>query len=358
VLDQISSEAMDDELVHQSLRMVKRAGVPMDKTYLEKFTNELGKNDSEKRRKEALERKQWEEQRSTTQTGSDIADNVGGGRSALSRRDASANKPDLFMNSVVNPDSMATFVQDKTDLQNEMEGNVAKEAPGATNESMAASNRVSEMIATAGAGSSFDGESLGIGGLDDVLAQVKRRVWTPLAAPPQLLKELGIHPVRGLLLYGKPGCGKTLLARTLGNILSPMRPITVVSGPEIMDKFVGSSEKNLREIFDSPPDIYDRYRLGEKDGGEGIARAALHVIVMDEFDAVARTRGGRGGKGDQGDAGVARDSVVNQLLAKMDGVHPLPVPTLVVGLTNKRSLIEPGECSLFSFRWKVQKLSN
>jgi SpoVK/Ycf46/Vps4 family AAA+-type ATPase len=64
---------------------------------------------------------------------------------------------------------------------------------------------------------------------------------------------------------------------------------------------------------------------------------------MDEFDAVARTRGGRGGKGEQGDAGVARDSVVNQLLAKMDGVNPLPVPTLVVGLTNKRSLIEPGK---------------
>ena len=62
---------------------------------------------------------------------------------------------------------------------------------------------------------------------------------------------------------------------------------------------------------------------------------------MDEFDAIARTRGGRGGTGDQGDAGVARDSVVNQLLAKMDGVDPLIVPTLVIGLTNKRSLVEP-----------------
>ena len=58
---------------------------------------------------------------------------------------------------------------------------------------------------------------------------------------------LPIFTVRGLLLYGKPGCGKTLLARTLGGILSPMRPITVVSGPEIMDKFVGSSEKVRRK---------------------------------------------------------------------------------------------------------------
>ena len=58
---------------------------------------------------------------------------------------------------------------------------------------------------------------------------------------------------------------------------------------------------------------------------------------MDEFDAIARSRG----RSDAGDAGIARDSVVNQLLAKMDGVLPLTVPTLVIGLTNKRSLIEP-----------------
>jgi vesicle-fusing ATPase len=94
--------------------------------------------------------------------------------------------------------------------------------------------------------------------------------------------------------------------------------------------------------FDEPPDIYDFVRNGEADGGDSIAKTALHVIIMDEFDAIARARGGRGGTGDQqSDAGVARDSVVNQLLVKMDGVDPLVVPTLVIGLTNKRSLIEP-----------------
>eukprot|EP00591_Stephanopyxis_turris_P002257 CAMPEP_0195507934 /NCGR_PEP_ID=MMETSP0794_2-20130614/1273_1 /TAXON_ID=515487 /ORGANISM="Stephanopyxis turris, Strain CCMP 815" /LENGTH=761 /DNA_ID=CAMNT_0040634769 /DNA_START=391 /DNA_END=2676 /DNA_ORIENTATION=+ len=206
-----------------------------------------------------------------------------------------------------------------------------------------ANSRTSELIARAGAGSSFTGNELGIGGLDDVLSQIKRRVWVPLAAPPALLSDLGIKPVRGLLLYGEPGCGKTLLARCLGAILSPARPITIVSGPEIMDKFVGASEANLRAVFDHPPNVYPHFQQPghEEDDQSPIAKSALHVIVLDEFDAMARSRGGRGGSGEQGDAGVARDSVVNQMLAKMDGVDELCVPTLVIGLTNKRSLIEP-----------------
>ena len=101
---------------------------------------------------------------------------------------------------------------------------------------------------------------------------------------------------------------------------------------------MGSSEANLRSIFDSPPEIYDTYRIGTKDNGAALEKVALHVIVLDEFDAMARARGG---SGEQGDAGVARDSVVNQLLAKMDGVDPLVVPTLVIGMTNRRTLIEP-----------------
>jgi len=207
-------------------------------------------------------------------------------------------------------------------------------------ESEAAASRVADMIAQAGSGIAFEGTSLGVGGLDHVLEEVKTRIWTPLAAPPKLLKDLGIQPTRGLLFYGGPGCGKTLLASTLGNMLSPFRPITVVAGPEILDKFVGSSEQNLRAIFDSPPDIYEEYKRNETDGGVALGRAAVHVVVMDEFDALARSRGG-GGAGSQGDAGVARDSVVNQLLSKMDGVQPLVVPTLVIGLTNKRDLIDP-----------------
>jgi SpoVK/Ycf46/Vps4 family AAA+-type ATPase len=108
-----------------------------------------------------------------------------------------------------------------------------------------------------------------------------------------------------------------------------------------MEKFVGASEANLRAVFDNPPDVYKELQSTDEQYS-ALNRAALHVIVLDEFDAMARARGGKGGGGDsQGDAGVARDSVVNQLLAKMDGVDELVVPTLVVGMTNKRSLIEP-----------------
>ena len=329
-LERIEKEHKDDnpKEVDRAVRMIRRAGLSVDS---EKF---------EQRKNQTQERKQWEETNHTGQSG------IRRGRSALTTRtDSKVDHPFMgYVDSRLDPKSVA---EDKQNLERELNaeknGMDALTAPFADDdeEKVVASARVSNIIAQTGAASSFDGQTLGIGGLDDVLSEVRRRVWIPLAAPPQLLRELGIQPVRGILLYGKPGCGKTLLARRLGQILSPMRPYTLVSGPEVLDKFVGSSEKNLRNLFDNPPDIYDKYRLNESDGGKAIERAALHVIIMDEFDAIARTRGGRGGSGDQGDAGVARDSVVNQLLAKMDGVDPLPVPTMVIGLTNKRSLVDP-----------------
>ncbi|KAG7338816.1 ATPase family associated with various cellular activities AAA [Nitzschia inconspicua] len=308
---------------------------------LEQFQKEsdiMGKTDAEERRIEALKRKEWEQQyqqqqntpqqnnvddwRTQNQDSNNNNDDDRSsslrqeGLSALSRRQKNNNgRPDLFTPTVLDPDAIATIANDKNALQEELKSSdrsqslTGDQASSLTVEQ--ASARVSEMIARAGSGDAFDGQALGIGGLDSVLVEIKRRIWTPLAAPPQLLKELGIHPVRGLLLYGKPGCGKTLLASTLGSILSPFRPITVVSGPEVLDKFVGSSEKNLRAIFDEPPSIYDnfRLRLREPDG-------AKHWKMQ-------------------------RCMFRQPTTGKNDGVQPLKVPTLVIGLTNKRSLIEP-----------------
>lgn len=318
ILNQIRRESKVDSLTAKAIRLAERAGFPMDEN------QKLGENDPEPRRRRAEDRKQWEKFRENVEeVGNLVARGKNGPRSALSAREANNGKPDLFLGQM---DERLT--NDKSSDSDDIDP--------ATLEG--AQLRNSEIVAKSG--SQFDGETMGIGGLDDVLSQVKRRVWIPLAAPPILLNELGISPVRGLLLYGRPGCGKTLIARTIGRILSPSRPVTVVSGPELMDKFVGSSEQNVRRIFDDPPPIYDDARVHESDDGAALSKVALHVIIMDEFDAMARSRGGKAGNGDQGEAGVARDSVVNQILAKMDGVDPLPVPTLVIGMTNKRSLID------------------
>jgi len=321
ILNQIRRESKIETLTVTAYRLAKRAGFPLE------VWNELST-----REREAEERQKWERFRKTTE---EVGEMVGRGveqqeheqqaRSALSaRKQKSGQKPDLFLGQV---DSK---LDDSSNLKSREDDDINPDAI------QDAQLITSELVAQAG--SDFDGETMGIGGLDDVLSQVKRRIWIPLAAPPILLEELGISPVRGLLLYGRPGCGKTLIARTIGKILSPSRPVTVVSGPELMDKFVGSSEQNVRKVFDAPPPVYDHIRLRED--GEALSKVALHVIILDEFDAMARARGGKSGSGDQGEAGVARDSVVNQILAKMDGVDPLPVPTLVIGLTNKRSLID------------------
>jgi SpoVK/Ycf46/Vps4 family AAA+-type ATPase len=187
---------------------------------------ELGRTDEAERRALASERKTWEASRIYSET---------------DRKDDDVS----FDFSEVGSRSRSPFAAAADKLALEMElrepfdSTVPAKKETGNRVERAAATRVSEIVAKAGGGKAFEGETLGIGGLDDVLAQVKRRVWIPLAAPPQLLEELGINPVRGLLLYGLPGCGKSLLARKLGQLLSPMRPITLVSGPEILDKFVG-----------------------------------------------------------------------------------------------------------------------
>ena len=204
VLRQIETHARDSEQVQLARRRIQRAGLPLPTPASSSTTTttasttrhqskELGRTDDERRRQEVDQRQRWEMARSSVESG---------GRSALSRRSTLNGKPDPFLGTVDGGLSVQQkLADDKVSLQSQMEnGDGATDATelndGSDNDIMLmASNKVAEMVARTGAVTGFDGQSLGIGGLDDVLAQVKRRIWTPLAAPPQLLRELGITPV-------------------------------------------------------------------------------------------------------------------------------------------------------------------
>ncbi|KAI8636816.1 P-loop containing nucleoside triphosphate hydrolase protein [Parasitella parasitica] len=168
----------------------------------------------------------------------------------------------------------------------------------------------------------FQFEDLGIGGLDDEFSAIFRRAFASRIFPPALVEKLGVQHVKGILLYGPPGTGKTLMARQIGKMLQAKEP-KIVSGPEVLSKFVGQSEENVRKLF---ADAEEEYRTKGEDSG-------LHIIIFDELDAICKSRGSR-----SGDTGVG-DSVVNQLLAKMDGVEQLN-NILIIGMTNRKDMID------------------
>jgi vesicle-fusing ATPase len=88
-----------------------------------------------------------------------------------------------------------------------------------------------------------------IGGLDEVLEEIVRRVLKSRSLPPKILSSLGISHTRGLLLWGMPGTGKTLIARELAAALGKKTRVRIVNGPELMEKYVGESERRVRELF-------------------------------------------------------------------------------------------------------------
>ena len=126
----------------------------------------------------------------------------------------------------------------------------------------------------------------------------------------------------GILLFGPPGTGKTLMARQIGQMLNAREP-KIVNGPQILDKYVGESEANIRRLFEEAEE--EEKRMG--------ANSGLHIIIFDEIDAICKARGSTGGN-----TGV-NDTVVNQLLSKIDGVDQLN-NILVIGMTNRRDMID------------------
>ncbi|MFB6302050.1 MAG: CDC48 family AAA ATPase [Haloferacaceae archaeon] len=150
-----------------------------------------------------------------------------------------------------------------------------------------------------------------IGGLEDELEQVREMIELPMRHP-ELFKRLGIEPPKGVLLHGPPGTGKTLIAKAVANEIDAH--FETISGPEIMSKYYGESEEQLREVF------------------EEAEENAPAIVFMDELDAIAPKRDEAGGD-------VER-RVVAQLLSLMDGLDERG-EVVVIGATNRVDAIDP-----------------
>jgi len=180
----------------------------------------------------------------------------------------------------------------------------------------------------------WDFSQMGIGGLDGEFNAIFRRAFASRVFPPTLIEQLGMSHVKGILLHGPPGTGKTLMARQVGKMLNTREP-KIVNGPEILNKYVGESEKNIRDLFKEAEDDQKKFNIN----------SPLHMIIFDEIDAICKQRGTVSGS-----TGVA-DTVVNQLLSKIDGVEQLN-NILIIGMTNRKDLID--EALLRPGRLEVQ----
>ena len=150
-----------------------------------------------------------------------------------------------------------------------------------------------------------------VGGLDKVKDDLKEAIEWPLKYPA-MFKRMGIKPPRGIFLYGPPGTGKTLLAKAVAtesesNFIS-------VRGPELLNKWVGESEKGVREIF------------------RKARQASPCIIFFDEIDSIAPRRGGHSGSN-------VTETVVNQILTEMDGLQELK-DVVVIAATNRPDMVD------------------
>mmetsp|Transcript_16026 Transcript_16026/g.30244 ORF Transcript_16026/g.30244 Transcript_16026/m.30244 type:complete len:934 (-) Transcript_16026:45-2846(-) len=153
-----------------------------------------------------------------------------------------------------------------------------------------------------------------VGGLEDVKRELHETVQYPVEHADKYIK-FGMNPSKGVLFYGPPGCGKTLLAKAIANECGAN--FISIKGPELLTQWFGESEANVRELFDK-------------------ARAASPCILMfDEMDSIAKTRGS-GGPG----SSEAGDRVINQILTEIDGVGARK-NVFCIGATNRPDILDP-----------------
>lgn len=152
-----------------------------------------------------------------------------------------------------------------------------------------------------------------IGGLEGTKKELQEMIQYPVEYPDKFLK-FGMSPSRGVLFYGPPGCGKTLLAKAIAN--ECQANFISIKGPELLTMWFGESESNVRDLFDK-------------------ARAAAPcVLFFDELDSIAKSRGGG-----ISDAGGAADRVINQILTEMDGMGNKK-NVFIIGATNRPDIID------------------
>merc|ERR1712137_364414 len=154
-----------------------------------------------------------------------------------------------------------------------------------------------------------------VGGLEEVKNELQETVMYPITYG-HLYKKYHTTPSTGVLFYGPPGCGKTLLAEAVAN--SCGANFISIKGPELLTMWFGESEANVRELFDKA------------------RQAAPCILFFDELDSIARSRGGSSG----GDAGGAGDRVINQILTEMDGVEAKK-NVFIIGATNRPDILDP-----------------
>ena len=151
-----------------------------------------------------------------------------------------------------------------------------------------------------------------IGGLEELKQNLKEAVEWPLTQP-EVFKRMGIEAPRGILLYGPPGTGKTLLAKAVAN--ESNANFISIKGPEVLSKWVGESEKAVRELFKKARQV------------------APTIVFLDEIDSIAPRRGAYAGS-------HVTESVVNQLLTSIDGLESME-GVVVIGASNKPDMLDP-----------------